>query len=155
MVSGSIIAGAAIGGAILGGKEQKKAGKKSKRLAFQQAEQERLELEESLRRLDIKQDQLIGRQRAGAGATGLNIRTGTIREFLDSQQEEMRKVREFEESQGRRRIELIKEGGEQARDQAKAQARLGFIEAGQTAITQGASAFQTSQSNPDLKWWQL
>ena len=155
MVEAAIIGGAAIGGAILSGKEQKKAGKKSKRLFEEQAEQERLELEESLRRLDIQQREITGRQRAGAGATGLNIRTGTIREFLDEQQKEMKRVREFEESQGRRRIELIREQGEQARDQAKASARLGFVEAGTTTLTASVGSFTTLQQNPDLKWWQV
>jgi hypothetical protein len=155
MVSAAIIGGAAIGGAILSGKEQKKAGKKSKRLFEAQAEQERLELEESLRRLDLKQEQIRGRQLAGAGATGLNISGGSIREFLDEQQKEMQRVREFEESQGRRRVELIREQGEQARDAGKAQARLGFIEAGVQTVGAFAGPVGTAAAGTDLKWWQL
>ena len=159
MVSGAIAATTAIGGGILSSKSQKKAGKQAKKLARKNAETERFELEESLRRLDLSQEQFRGQQAAAAGASGLNIARGSVAKFLSQQKEEMAKEREFAETQGNRRIDLILQGGQNAQALAKAQATQSLISGFGSAATSLSSGYRDLQqaraTNPNTKWWQV
>ena len=159
MVSGAIAATVAVGGGIMSSKSQKKAGKQAKRLARQNAEVERIELEESLRRLDLSQEQLRGQQVAAAGASGLNIARGSVAKFLSQQKEEMATERRFAENQGNRRIDLILQGGQNAQSLAKAQATQSLVSgfgSAATSLSAGYSNLQQAKTaNPNVKWWQV
>lgn len=158
MVSGTIAA-VTVGTAIMGAKSQKKAGKQAKKLARQNAEVERIELEESLRRLDLSQEQFRGQQVAAAGASGLNIARGSVAKFLSQQKEEMATERRFAENQGNRRIDLIRQGGQNAQALAKAQATQTLVSGfGSAATTLGGGYKDLQQArtaNPNTKWWQV
>jgi high-affinity K+ transport system ATPase subunit B len=159
MVSGAIGAGAAIGSAVFGASQSKKAGKRAKKLARKQAEAERFELEESLRRLDIRNQQATGQQAAAAGATGFDIKSGSIKRFLAEQRDQQRQERDFASTQGQRRIELTRQGGQNAQAAADARATSALVSGFGSAATSAAGGFANLQSaraaNPNVKWWQV
>jgi hypothetical protein len=145
---------------ILGAKATKKAGKKAKKLSRQQAEAERFELAESLRRLDVSQGQQAGARAVGAGATGLSTQSGSIKNFLEEQRSQAEQERDFAETQGQRRIQLTLQGGRNAASLANDRARNLLIETGIKAGQEVATAFATGgasagagTSSPAANWW--
>ena len=158
MITGAIGAGVAVGSAVFGASQSKKAGKKAKKAARQTAELERVELEESLRRLDLTQERQTGAQFAAAGASGLNIKRGSVAKFLQQQREERATQREFTETQGRRNIDLILQGGQSAKALADAQATgqlIGGLGSAATSLSGGFADLQSArEDNPNVKWWQ-
>lgn len=159
MVSGSIAAGVAVGSAIFGSKQQKKAGKRARKLAMAQADVERKELEESLRRLDIQQEQQTGQQVAAAGATGFDITRGSVAKFLQQQREQRSQEREFADLQGRRRINLMEMGAQNVKAAADARAMSTLVSGfGQAAVSLSGGAVELQQAqtaNPNTRWWQV
>jgi L-serine deaminase len=159
MVSGAIGAGLAVGGAIFNANENKKAGKKAKKLARKNEEFERFELAESLRRLDITQEQQRGQQVAVAGASGFDIKSGSISKFLKEQKEQQQLQRDFTQQQGERGIQIGRQSGQNAKDAADSAAVGSFIGGAAGAATSLSGGFQNLQtaraSNPNVKWWQV
>ena len=155
----AVVAATALGSAAYSAYSGKKAGKKAKKLARRNAEAEKIELEESLRRLDLSQEQLRGQQVAAAGASGLNIARGSVAKFLSQQKEEMATERRFAENQGNRRIDIILQGGQNAQSAANAQATqslIGGFGTAATSLTTGYKNLQQARTvNPNTKWWQV
>ena len=158
MVTGAIVGGTSLAAGLFGASEKKKAGKKAKKLARKQEEFERFELAESLRRLDIQQEQARGTQVAAAGATGFDIKSGSIRRFLAEQKEQQQKAREFTATQGERGIQIGRQAGQNVESAARAGAissLVGGIGGAATGLSGGFANLQTARAaNPNVKWWQ-
>jgi len=158
MITGSIIAGSALASGAFGASEKKKAGKKAKKLTRKQEEFERFQLADSLRRLDIQSEQAGGQQLAAAGATGFDIKSGSIGRFLAEQKKQRQTTRDFAVQQGERGVQITRQGGQNLQSAAKAGAigsLIGGVGQAATGLSGGFANLQTARAaNPNAKWWQ-
>jgi len=121
-------------------KESRKAGKRTEKLAGQNADLARTELDESLRVLAFEQERTRSTTRARAAASGVTL-SGSISQYLARQQEEQTKAATFAEKAGESRISIIREGGQAAAKDIRARGDTAFIQ----GITQGV--------NTAVSWW--
>lgn len=158
MVTGSIVAGSALASGAFGASQKRKAGKKAKKLTRKQEEFERFELADSLRRLDIQNRQAEGQQVAAAGATGFDIKSGSIGKFLAEQKKQRQETRDFAVQQGERGVQITRQGGQNLQSAARAGAvgsLIGAAGGAATGLSGGFANLQTAQAaNPNAKWWQ-
>jgi hypothetical protein len=158
MVTGSVIAGSALASAAFGYSSKKKAGKKAKKLTRKQEEFERFQLADTLRRLDIQSEQATGQQVAAAGATGFDIKSGSISRFLAEQKKQRQETRDFTVQQGERGVQITRQGGQNLQSAAKAGAigsLVGGVGEAATGLSGGFANLQTARAaNPNVKWWQ-